>query len=200
MVKNICFDVGNVVIDYQPGAYLEKLGFDAEKREAMLKHIFWSEEWRKLDNGDITFEEAADIISEKSTLTREEILETFDLLPGLLFPMEENIALLPKLKEKGYKLFYISNFTVKFFYMIKAKYPFFGLFDDGVISADLRLSKPGEEIYTYAFDKFSILPEESLFIDDTYENIVTADLLGMKTIHLKYGDSLEKRFIGMGIL
>ena len=78
MIKNGCFDVGNVLIDYQPDRYLREIGVPDFKREAMLKDIFFSEEWQQLDNGDITFDEAYDIIERNSILTREEIISVFE--------------------------------------------------------------------------------------------------------------------------
>lgn len=191
-IKNICFDVGNVLINFQPADFLAQKGYGSDKIKTMVTDIFHSEEWGLLDNGDISFEEAFDIIAGKSILSKEEIVAAFDLLPELLSPIEENQRLLPLLKEKGYKLFYISNFTVKYFNMILKRDPLFGCFDDGVISGDLRVSKPDREIFLRAFSRFMILPEESLFIDDILENIDTARVLGMNTIHLQKGDILSK--------
>ncbi len=200
MIKNICFDVGNVLISFQPADYLARQGYDNNKISIMVNDIFRSEEWRMLDNGDISFEEAYEAISGKSILTKEEIVEIFDKLPDLLSPMEENQDLLPLLKKRGYNLFYISNFTVKYFSLIKKRDSLFGYFDNGVISGDLRLSKPGKEIFLTAFRNFAILPEESLFIDDMAENIYTAKELGMKTIHLKKEDSLAEKLKDLDIL
>jgi putative hydrolase of the HAD superfamily len=194
MIKNICFDVGNVLINFQPADFLAQKGYENNKIKTMVTDIFHSEEWRLLDNGDISFEEAYNIIAGKSTLSKEEIVSAFDMLPELLSPIEENQKLLPLLKEKGYKLFYISNFTVKYFDMILKRDPLFGYFDNGVISGNLRLSKPEKEIFLHAFNNFMILPEESLFIDDVFENIITARSLGMNTIHLQKGEILSEIF------
>lgn len=201
MIKNICFDVGNVLIDYQPDRYLRKLGISDIKREAMLNDVFFSKEWQQLDNGDITFDEAYDIIESKSILTKDEIIPLFEEhLMQILFPIEENVKLLARLKQYGYKLYYISNFTIKYFSEVQKKYPFWDPFDDGVISAALKMSKPGKDIFLSAFKQFGIEPTESVFIDDLPENVATAESLGMIPINLLYGQSLEEKLKELKIL
>lgn len=200
MIKNICFDVGNVLIDYHPEQYLLKQGIPEAKREFILTDIFRSKEWDMLDNGDISFEKAYDIMSAKGHLSKDEVMDVFDHLLDILFPIETTIELLPVLKAKGYKIYYISNFTVKYFYIIRSLYSFFDLFDNGVISGDLHQSKPGKEIFLTAFQTFGIKPGESVFIDDMPNNIATASSLGMATILLKHSEDLKQRFIEQGIL
>ncbi|MBO7522891.1 MAG: HAD family phosphatase [Bacteroidales bacterium] len=201
MIKNVCFDVGNVLIDYQPDRYLREIGIPDYKREAMLKDIFFSEEWQQLDNGDITFDEAYDIIESKSILTREEIISVFeDHLLKIFSLIDANVSLLPVIKQYGYKLFYISNFTERYFYRMQKKFPIWDIFDDGVISAAIKMSKPGKDIFLYAFNQFGIDPKESVFIDDLPENVATAKSLGMETINLPYGHSLKERLEELKII
>ena len=201
MIKNVCFDVGNVLIDYQPDRYLREIGVPDIKREAMLKDIFFSKEWEQLDNGDITFDEAYDIIERKSILTREEIISVFeDHLLKIFSLIDANVSLLPVIKQYGYKLFYISNFTERYFYRMQKKFPIWDIFDDGVISAAIKMSKPGKDIFLYAFNQFGIDPKESVFIDDLPENVATAKSLGMETINLPYGHSLKERLEELKII
>ena len=201
MIKNVCFDVGNVLIDYQPDRYLREIGVPDIKREAMLKDIFFSKEWEQLDNGDITFDEAYDIIEKKSILTREEIISVFeDHLLKIFSLIDANVSLLPVIKQYGYKLFYISNFTERYFYRMQKKFPIWDIFDDGVISAAIKMSKPGKDIFLYAFNQFGIDPKESVFIDDLPENVATAKSLGMETINLPYGHSLKERLEELKII
>ena len=201
MIKNVCFDVGNVLIDYQPDRYLREIGIPDIKREAMLKDIFFSEEWQQLDNGDITFDEAYDIIERKSILSRDEIISVFeDHLLKIFSLIDANVNLLPVIKQYGYKLYYISNFTERFFYRMQKKFPIWDIFDDGVISAAIKMSKPGKDIFLYAFNKFGIDPKESVFIDDLPENVATAKSLGMETINLPYGQPLKERLEELKII
>jgi HAD superfamily hydrolase (TIGR01509 family) len=189
MVKNIIFDLGNVLISFKPSEYFDKNNYPQAIKATILSDIFASEEWQMLDNGAITTPDAIDTIAKKSSLKREEIAHIFNLRTDLMFPLDPNVRLLPALKKRGFKLYYLSNFPLDIFDEVRNGYFFFRYFDGGLISAEAKSSKPDPAIYKILFDKYSLLAEESLFIDDNEENVRTAESLGMKAI-LTYG-SLE---------
>lgn len=191
MIRNIVFDLGNVLISFRPSEYLEKNNYRPEIRDIILRDIFGSQEWLLIDNGNLTPEEAIDSISRRSSLKREEIALIFNKRTDIMFPLESNVRLLPKLKKRGFKLYYLSNFPLDIFDEIKNGYSFFRYFDGGLISAEVKQSKPDVRIYQILFDKYSISPEESLYIDDNEPNVKAAEFLGMKGIHLSANESLE---------
>jgi putative hydrolase of the HAD superfamily len=180
MIRNIVFDLGNVLISFRPSEYLDNKNYPEERKETILKDIFHAPEWLHLDNGDITLAEAIDAINERSSLTKEEIVQIFNLRTDLMFPIDQNVNLLPDLKKRGYRLFYLSNFPIDIFHKIKSGYSFFNYFDGGIISAEVRFSKPHIRIYEILLEKYSLIPEESLFIDDLEINVRTAMMIGMK--------------------
>lgn len=180
MIRNIIFDLGNVLISFRPSEYLDNKDYPAKRKEIILKDIFHAPEWLQLDNGDITLAEAIDAINERSSLTKKEIVQIFNLRTDLMFPIDQNVNLLPDLKKRGYRLFYLSNFPIDIFHKIKSGYSFFNYFDGGIISAEVRFSKPHIRIYEILLEKYSLIPEESLFIDDLEINVKTAMMIGMK--------------------
>jgi epoxide hydrolase-like predicted phosphatase len=182
MVKNIVFDLGNVLISFKPSEYFEKNNYPEAIKAKILTDIFGSEEWLMLDNGDISTAEAIEAISKRSSLKREEIAHIFNLRTDLMFPLDPNVRLLPALKKRGFKLYYLSNFPLDIFDEVSTGYFFFKHFDGGLISAEAKFSKPDPGIYKILFEKYSILPEESLFIDDNEKNVRVAESLGMKGI------------------
>lgn len=190
MIRNIVFDLGNVLLSFRPKEYLEKKGYPAGQTEKILADIFLSPEWQALDNGDITHREAVERIAQRSSLSKTEIAGIFDLRIDLLFPMEKNVMLLPELKQKGYRLYYLSNFTADIFPEIRSLNPFFNLFDGGIISADVRVSKPDETIYRLLIGKYSLAAGESLFIDDLEINVRAAEKTGMKGLHTNGADNI----------
>lgn len=181
MIRNIVFDLGNVLISFIPSEYLKKKNYPSNIRNTIINDIFKSEEWKKLDNGDINVTEAIDSIAAKSALKKEEIALVFSFRIDLMFPLDDNVRLLPELKKQGFRVYYLSNFHLDSFEIVKNDYYFFRYFDGGIISADIKLSKPGIEIYRYFLDKYSLKPEECLYIDDIEENIDAADSAGMQT-------------------
>jgi putative hydrolase of the HAD superfamily len=191
MIKNIVFDIGNVLISFKPKEYLEKKGYPEELKEKILADIFYSPEWLALDNGDITIAQAIETIAMRSSLGKNEIAQIFDLLTDILFPLEQNVKLLSKLKQEGYKLYYLSNFTTEVFPKVQNRDSFFCLFDGGIISAHVKVSKPEEAIYRLLIDKYSLIADESLFIDDLEINVKAAEKVGMKGLYTCAAENIE---------
>jgi len=200
MIKNIVFDLGNVLLSFVPSEYLIKKNYPDNIRNTILRDIFQSTEWKMLDNGDITVPEAIESIAAKSSLKREEIDYVFNFRSDIMFPLDDNARLLPELRKQGYKLYYLSNFPLDIFEEIKNDFYFFRHFDGGIISAEVRISKPDIRFYEYLIGKYSLNPSESLFIDDIEENVRAAGKAGMKAMFtngsLNIAEQLEKTLAG----
>jgi len=179
MIKNVVFDLGNVLLSFVPSEYLDKKNYPENIKTKILSEIFNSEEWQMLDRGEITSDEVIDIISSRSTLKREEIAHIFNLRTDILYPLDNNIKFLPLLKKKGYKLYFLSNFPMDIFEEVTSGYYFFKYFDGGVISSHAKFSKPDSRIYKILIEKYSLIPEECLFIDDLEINVKAAKTAGM---------------------
>ena len=180
MIRNIIFDLGNVLLSFRPDGYLKNNNYTEEKRSIILKDIFMSPEWLLLDNGTIDTRKAIDRIEKKSILKRAEIASVFNKRTEIMFPLDDNIKMLPVLLKEGFKLYYLSNFPVDTFFEIKNSYSFFKYFDGGIISAEVKHSKPDPAFYLILMEKYNLKAEECFFIDDTEINVTTAESLGMK--------------------
>jgi epoxide hydrolase-like predicted phosphatase len=180
MIKNVIFDLGNVLISFKPSEYFEKKNFPEAIRTTILSDVFGSNEWILLDKGEITTEEAIEAISRKSSLRRQEIAHIFNLRTDLMFPLDPNVRILPGLKKRGLKLFYLSNFPIDIFEEVRSGYYFFRHFDGGLISAEAKHSKPDRRIYEILTERYSLIPSECLFIDDMEINVISAMEFGMK--------------------
>ena len=189
MIKNIIFDLGNVLISFKPSEYFDKNNYLRSIKATILSDIFGSKEWLMLDNGEITTPEAINAIATKSSLSKKEIAHIFNLRSDLMFPLDSNVRLLPELKKRGFRLYYLSNFPLDIFEEVSTEYYFFKYFDGGLISAEAKFSKPDIGIYNILNKKYSLVPNECLFIDDIEVNVRAAQALGMKGI-ITYG-SLE---------
>ncbi len=196
MIKNIVFDLGNVLISFRPSEYFDKKDYPENIKNKILADIFGSTEWLMLDNGDINTAQAIDAIASKSSLKKEEIAHIFSLRTDLIFPLDQNVRLLPGLKKQGFRLYFLSNFPMDLFEEVKTGYYFFKYFDGGVISAEAKSSKPERRIYEILLEKYSLLPEECLFIDDIEVNVIAARDAGMHGLitfgALGISDEIEK--------
>jgi putative hydrolase of the HAD superfamily len=192
MIKNIVFDLGNVLISFKPAEYFEKNNYPEGIKATILSDIFGSREWLMLDNGEISTRQAIESISSRSSLKKEEIAHIFNLRTDLMFPLDPNVRILPELKKRGFKLYYLSNFPMDIFEEVKSGYYFFTHFDGGLISAEAKYSKPDKRIYEILTERYSLAPEECLFIDDLEINVISAQACGMKGLFTNGSLRIEK--------
>jgi len=181
MIKNIVFDMGNVLIDYQPARLVAKLFTDSDKRALILNEVFQSPGWKELDRGNITFEDHYQNLVSRLPKYSEEIAWLIDnwhtdqpLIPGIY-------DLLKRLRAKSYNLFLLSNASKRFF-TYAPEMGIFNLFKGISISAELNLLKPEKEIYDRFCQIYGLNPIECLFIDDQEENVTAAIKAGWHAV------------------
>lgn len=200
MYKNIIFDLGNVVLDYNPGAYLKEKLNDDKVEKIILDIVFKSEEWPMLDRGVITEEEAIERIINRDIKNKEFIEIAFENWYEILKPLNDTVNLIKELKNKGFKLYYLSNFHSKAFDYVTKKHEVFKFFDGGVVSFKEKLLKPEKEIYTKILEAYDLKAGECIFIDDVFENVEGANKEGIKGIQFKNIKDLREKLNNCGVL
>ena len=192
MIKNIIFDLGNVLIRFKPEEFVNK-NIKKEYREKFFNVIFKGQEWADLDRGILEYSDAVKIFSEKIPECSSEIKKLFDnYILDVLEPIEKNIEIMKSLKGK-YKLFVLSNFHYPAFDYIFKNWEFFKYFDGKVVSGHCKLLKPEKKIYELLCLTYSLKPNECVFIDDTKVNIEAAEEFGINGIHLTDINILEEK-------
>lgn len=192
MIKNIIFDLGNVLIRFKPEEFVNK-NIKKEYREKFFNAVFKGQEWADLDRGVLEYSDAVKIFSEKIPECSSEIKKLFDnYILDVLEPIEKNIEIMKSLKGK-YKLFVLSNFHYLAFDYIFKNWEFFKYFDGKIVSGHCKLLKPEKEIYELLCSTYSLNPIECVFIDDTKANIEAAEKFGIKGIHLTDINILEEK-------
>lgn len=180
MIKNIIFDMGNVLLRYDPAYIAENIFKDKNKSKEICKIISCSKQWRMLDEGKITDEQAILQLTKKYSNYKEEICNYMQNWINFLPGFDETHEIVKTLRDKGYNLHLLSNASVRFYDYYK-RYPVFNLFDSINISAELKVAKPDTKIYEIILEKYNLCPCESLFIDDSKDNINSAKELGFNT-------------------
>lgn len=183
MIKNIIFDLGNVLLDFEPEEYV-KSKIEKGKVDEIYKSIFKSDEWLMLDRGIISEACAAQNIINRNIENKQLVDLVFENWYDILTPIESSVEILKKLKERGYKVFYLSNFHLAAFKIVTEKYEFFKWFEGGVVSYEEKLLKPEKEIYEKIIKRYNLNPEETLFIDDSKANTNAAMEHGLSVITL----------------
>jgi len=179
---NIIFDIGNVILTYQPEAFLKALWSEEVDASALYEVIFASKEWVLLDAGLISHDEAVKRMCTASPENEEYIRQTMGCYFKMFKPFQETVLFLQELKEKGARLYYLSNFHEKASEWILKEFPFFSLFDGGVFSCDVHLNKPDERIYQCLLEKYGLKAEDCVFFDDVKENVDASSAFGIKGI------------------
>ena len=187
MIRNIIFDMGGVLIDYNPEKTLYSL-FDKETADILLKEIFRNDIWSAKDRGIIFPDE---IMEQKKGVVPEAVFEkTSEMVHNFypyMPPFEKMADLVKQLKENGYSIYLLSNASSDF-HERREGIPALSFFDGVVISADYKLLKPEKEIYETLYEKFSLDPAECYFVDDVQKNIDGARATGMDGHCYYHGD------------
>ena len=185
MIKNIVFDMGNVLVRFDPELFMDRYSLTGEDRRLIRNEVFRSVEWTMLDRGVIDEE-----IAEQHILPRlperlhdaaRRLIETWD---DPIVPVEGMLELLQALKAKGYRLYLLSNAATRQpIYWARAEAS--KLMDGALISAEVKLLKPDPQIYKALLKKYQLKASECIFIDDRLENVQAAFALGFAGIQMK---------------
>ena len=182
MIRNIVFDMGQVLLRFIPDLFIERLGVEGEDKKLLNREVFRSLEWARMDRGSLTDEEAAEIICRR---VPERLHDAVHKLVAMwdrpILAVEGTEELIAELKEKGYKIYLLSNASYRQ-HDYWPKLPASRYFDGTLVSADVKLVKPQPEIYRLLCETFSLVPDECVFIDDAINNAEAAYLCGMHPI------------------
>jgi len=179
MIRNIIFDMGGVLLDYDPPRLIRRLSVSEEDAALLLREVFYSVEWFRLDHGTISQEDAAAAMKARlpSRLhgAVEQLLVWWELE---VLPVEGMAELLAELKKLGYGLYLLSNATLR-----QPEYfdrlPGSECFDGRFVSAFYQQLKPQYEIYETMLREFSLRAEECFFVDDSAANVEGAYCVGI---------------------
>ena len=182
MIKNVVFDLGRVLVDFDPEGYLHSFGYDEDTVQRLLKVVF-GPRWRFYDRGD--YPSVTDLCDD---LMRDFPADA-ERIQLVLHPdwvkihtlKADSAAYLHELKTRGYRIFMLSNLARESHEFVRG-YEFFSELDGGVFSYQEHVIKPDERIYRILLERYALRPDETLFLDDSAENIEAAQRLGMRGI------------------
>lgn len=182
MIRSIIFDLGNVLLNFKPETFLLRYTKDEQYIQNFISKVIRNKIWFNLDRGTISLENAKEEFIRKYPEDNSFIITFFEHWMEMLTPIQENVKVLCDLKANGYNTYILSNFIEETFEIIEKKYKFFSLFDGKIISGQEKVIKPEIEIYQKLIDKYNLVPEECVFIDDIRSFLSRARKLNMKTI------------------
>lgn len=192
MIKNIVFDLGGVLVDWDP-RYLYRKIFESEEEVDFFLNNICTYRWNLEQDRGRTLAAATQERIEKFPEYPEEIKAYYgrwdEMLNGA-FP--ENVKLLNELlNDSRWGVYALTNWSRETFPIAQKLFPFFDRFHGVVMSGEERVIKPDPEIYKILLERYDLNPAESVFIDDRMENVKGAIEMGMKGIHFTPGTNLR---------
>ncbi len=190
MIKNIIFDIGNVILSFNKD-YLVRCIYNGDEFDLLKDKLF--KNWERLDEDTISLNDYEEkVLSELPAHLKNYAKTVLNNWEYFVSHTKGTVNLIYELKRKGYKVYALSNMT-RHFIKNEYKFPVFTEFDGIVYSAPIKMIKPSPEIYQYIINKYSLIPEECLFVDDMKTNLEAASRFGIQTFQYKNNtDELKK--------
>ncbi len=181
MIKNIIFDIGGVLINFSWSQFIDML-FPNESPEIIkrVSESVWSK-WDRLDAGDDPDQVIASMIALAPDCEKQ-IKYLFSRVRECISRRDTSIPLIQNLKSRGYKVYYLSNYSKLVMNANPEALDFLPFMDGGVFSCDIHITKPDRRIYATLADKYNLKPDECVFIDDLQANIDGAKAFGYNAI------------------
>ena len=199
-MKDIIFDLGGVLIDWNPRNLYKKIFASTEEMEWFLNTVCTTQ-WNTQQDAGRPFAKGLAVIKEKYPKYAAQIDDYFNRWDEMLGgPVKSAVAVLKDLKDKGCPLYALTNWSAETFPIARAKYDFLNWFDGIVVSGEERLVKPDPAIYARLLKRYQLHSSNCLFIDDNAANVSEAAHLGFETILFTGGDALRAELIRRGIL
>ncbi|EGR1221253.1 TPA: HAD family hydrolase [Vibrio parahaemolyticus] len=198
-IKNVVFDVGNVLVRWSPPEIVRLTFGHSVDAEQMAKRLFSNKIWLDLNKGLISEEEVIHRYQQELDLTAEECCCFFYYVKQTQIQLFGSVELLQKVKQAGYGVYALTDNVVEIVEHLKSTYNFWPLFDGAIVSAEVELLKPQPEIYQALLSRYDLNPSETVFLDDMPYNVEGAKQVGMAAIQFENASQCESELKEMGL-
>lgn len=196
-MKNVIFDVGGVLLDWNPGRILEGYYADPGERAAMKELIFYHADWLELDRGVLSESMLLERIGERAGRSVPELANLFEVIRDSLQPKRDSVALLAGLAARGVPLYCLSNMPAGIFAYLRERFQFWTHFDGIVVSGLVKLVKPEAAIFEHLLSRYGLAAEDSVFSDDLPANVEAAKALGLHGVVFQSAEQVEVALRGL---
>jgi 2-haloacid dehalogenase len=192
-INTIIFDLGGVLIDWNPKYVFDEHYFESEEKRQYFFNKICTSDWNEEQDAGRSIVEATQILVEQFPDWEKPIRDYYgrwtDMLNG---PIHDTVELFRQLKEKDkYKIYALTNWQASLFEIALVRFNFLHWFDGRVVSGEEKTRKPFPEFYQRLLDRYTVNPSYALFIDDNLRNVKAAEDLGIYSIHFQSPQQLE---------
>jgi len=197
---NLVFDLGGVVVRWNPDAIIAGVFSDSGIRARVKADVFSHPDWLELDRGTLEPEDAIASAARRLGVPLDDIRRLLLAVPPSLTVFADTVDLLYRLKRVGYPLYCLSNMHFASIEYLESRHTFWDVFDARVISCRLKLCKPERAIYEHLLQTYALDARETVFIDDVQKNLDAAAELGIRTLRFENAAQCERELRALGLL
>lgn len=200
MIKNIIFDIGNVLAEFCWQKMFKELGYTGEVFERVADATVRGPWWAEYDRSQVPDEEIWEKCCALAPEYKSQVMAVFENIGNICKEYDYARAWIYDLKAAGYNVYLLSNFGRTSFEIARRHFSFMDLVDGQVISYEVEEIKPDRAIFSALEKKYGICPGESIFLDDTMKNVKAAKSYGYHGIFFENQALAVKKLEGMGVL
>ncbi len=199
MIKNVVFDVGKVLVDFNWQGFFESLNFTPEVYEKVADATVRSKLWNEFDRSKMSDEEILQKFLEGAPDCEAEVMRFWNNIGNCISCYDYTASWIQSLQEKGYGVYLLSNYPRRLYSQSIEELSFVEDVDGAVFSFEVQATKPEPEIFEALFQKYHLNATECVFLDDNRGNIIAANHLGMATIHFHTKSQAEEELRSLGV-
>ena len=199
MIKNVIFDMGNVLVDFCWEKDLKERGFEGELFERIANATVRNEDWNEFDLANLTHEEIIQNFVDNDPELENEIRFVTEDISGMIKKKPYAEDLINRLHIAGYKVYLLSNFSYEAFTQAADELTYIPLADGAVFSCDVHMIKPYPDIYNHLLSKYNLNAPECVFLDDVERNVEGAEACGIRGIIFKDLEDATYKLNCMGV-
>jgi HAD superfamily hydrolase (TIGR01509 family) len=190
--RSVIFDLGGVLLEWQPAKVLAKCFRDLASQEAARDAILLHDDWRSFDRGDLSEPDLISRVCGRTSLSSSEVQHVLDTIRNSLIELPETVDILRNLCARGVSLYCLSNMPVSIFNYVRERSTFWDAFRGVVISGEIGLVKPEHAAFEHLLGRYKLNAIETAFVDDHPPNIAGARAVGMEAILFRNADQCRR--------
>ena len=183
-IRNVIMDLGGVMLEWNPDHLLTRFQPEPQLRRQLRAAIF-GPDWHLFDRGRLSEAELLERLVSGSGQSREDLVDIIAAVRESLLEKPETVKLVRALHQRGFHIYCLSNMPGPMYEHLRRRHTFWDVFRGVVISAEIQMMKPEPEIYTHLLERFGLLAEESVFVDDMQANVDGAKSVGLHAIRFQ---------------
>ena len=199
MIRNIVFDIGNVLADFRWAEFLADKGFDAEMVERIGKASVNDAYWHEFDRGIMSYDEIFAGFVSNDPVIEAELHQAFDDFYGIVTKRDYSIPWIESFKAAGYRVYYLSNYPERIYQDCREALDFTDHCNGGILSFQDKMVKPDREMYELLLSRYGLVAEECVFMDDLEPNVKAATECGFNAFVFTDKAAAEEELRNLGV-